>query len=225
MSAFVGEMLNKSGLLASQGLDGAAPEEAAGQKESLGRLLFNMYAAAQAPGAQENLGEILEEESKFQKDAKMPILGRLFFKKKGAGKSKNEFEDIKVPACFGTHIVDALKDKKVDPIIVKGMMKEGFESVCLMDKNHRDTPQSKRDLGKQLYGLFIAAKRRGKSQEEIKKQMQQGLQVLAEKSVLARNLYAILSLSDNVTSEQEIDLKEVAWEIISQKEMAWMYSA
>ena len=143
------------------------------------------------------MGEILKEEQQVQKKAKMPILGRFLLKKKGS-KEGNIFEKIKVPCCFGTHIVDALKDKQVDPIIVKGAMKEAFEGVCLMDKNNRDTPQVKRELGRQLYSLFILARKKGKTQDEIKAEAQQKLKELSGKSVLARNLYAVLSLSEYI---------------------------
>ena len=74
-----------------------------------------------------------------------------------------------------------------------------------MDKNNRDTPQVKRELGKQLYDLFVSARKKGKTQEEIKTLAQQKLKNLSEKSVLARNLFSVLSLSEHISSDQKID--------------------
>ena len=162
------------------------------------------------------MGEILEKEHQIQKQAKVPVLGRVFLQKKG---TKNDFGDIKIPRFFGVHIVKALRDKQIDPIIAKGMMKEAFDSICLIDKNNRDTPRVKKELGKQLYDLFISAKKKGKSEDEIRMQAQQKLKELSEKSVLARNLCAVLSLSEYASSDQKIDFKEVIWDIMGQEEL------
>ena len=218
MSAFVSEMLDKAGLFKQKTAKNAVPEEVAAEQESLGRLIFNLYAASQISDSDTPMGKILEQEQQIQKKAKMPVLGRFFLKKKSAEKEV-VFGNINIPCCFGSHIVEALKDKQVNPIIVKGMMKEAYENICLMDKNNRDIPQVKRELGKQLYDLLIQARKKGKTQEEIKIQAQQKLKELSNKSVLARNLFAILSLSDYVSSDQKIDLKEVLWDIISQKDL------
>ncbi|MBR6231823.1 MAG: hypothetical protein IKQ99_01835 [Alphaproteobacteria bacterium] len=70
-----------------------------------------------------------------------------------------------------------------------------------------------------LYDLFIAAKKKGKSEDEIKESAKLKLKELSEKSVLARNLYAVLSLSEYASSDQKIDLKEVIWDIMSEKDL------
>ena len=216
MSAFVGEMLGKTGLLQRKDDSKQVPEEVATEKEDLGRLLFNLYAAAQISNSEDSIGKILEEESQSTSKVKVPTLGRLFFKKRHMTKN---FDSIKIPGCFGTHIVEALKDKQIDPIIAKGMMKEGFASICLVDKNHRDTPEVKKELGKQLHSIFISARKKGKTQEDIINEAQQRLQDLAPKSVLARNLLALLSLSKYSSSTKNIDIKEVVWEVISQEDL------
>ena len=219
ISAFVGEIVQKTGLFQKKATLGRAPEEVAAEKESLGRLLFNLYAASQVSKPDSPMGDVLEEEMKIQKKAKLPILGHIFFKKMDKQKTGKLLGNIKIPSCFCHHIVETLKDKEVDPIIVKGVMKAAFESISLIDRENRDTPEIKRELGRQLYDIFEVAKKKENSQGIIEAEATKRLQVLAGKSVLARNLVAILSLSKTGRSDRKIDFKEVIWDIIGQKEL------
>ena len=216
MSAFVSEMLEKTGLLKKKDDAKIIPEEVAKEKENFGRLLFNLYAASQVSEPDSSMGKILEAESQAFQKTKMPVLGRIFFKKKSA---INSFGNIRIPSCFGKHIAEALKDKQIDPIIAKGAMKEAYENICLIDRKNRDTPEVKRELGKQLYSLFVSTRGKDKKQDEIMQEVKQKLHTLSEKSVLARNLYGIMSLSEYVSSKKDIDIKEIIWDVISQENL------
>ena len=212
MSSFVSEMLRSTGLFKTKTSQEVTPEEVAIQKEKLGRLIFNLYAAAQKSGASMSISDLLMAEYERAKESEtLPALGKIF--------ANNLFKDVKIPACFGTHIVAALREQQIDPIIVKGAMKEAFSSLCLQDKDKQDSPQIKRELGKQLYEFFCLARKKGQSFDKMKPEIQDGLTKLSDKSVMARNLSAILALSKYMPAGEKIDLKEIVWEIMSQKDL------
>lgn len=121
-------------------------------KETLGRLIFNVYASASVEGT-ENIGTVIKKEVQKLKDdgVDMPILNIISEK---LSENNGEKLAFNIPKEFMPTISEVVGQSNIDVSILKGIMKEAVSSVDLQGQKDNYSEKDRNELGKLLYDTF-----------------------------------------------------------------------
>ena len=179
INGFTAEALDTIGLLENAQNSGWPAKD----RENLGRFTFNLIAAAKS-GPQKGLVEMLADESKKFPNTPLSVI-----------ESLNHHKSVsigEIPDSLLEHVLEYVKDKKLDPIFIKGIMKEAFDSVNIQGMENRGTPKEKEALGLLLYNSFFVGNDKKKQMERFK----EGLQKMSPNSDIARNMLTVVQIAE-----------------------------
>lgn len=121
-------------------------------KETLGALIFNVYASASVEGTQ-NLGQVIANQVQKlqQQGVDMPILNIVSEKINDKSATSLGFN---IPKEFMPTISEVVGQKNIDIAILKGIMKEAVSSVDLQGQKDNYSEKDRQELGKLIYDTF-----------------------------------------------------------------------
>ncbi len=121
-------------------------------KETLGVLIFNVYASASNNGT-ENIGTIIQGEVGKLKEqgVNMPILDIVANK---MSEKSSEPLGINIPKEFMPTLSEMVNNQEIDIAILKGIMKEAVHSIDLQGQKDNYSAQDRQELGKLLYDTY-----------------------------------------------------------------------
>ena len=120
-------------------------------KETLGALIFNVYANASIDGTQ-NIGTTIAKEVQKlrEQNIEMPILNIISNKLS----DKSQSIGLNIPKEFVPTISQVVQQKNIDVAILKGIMKEAVKSIDLQEQKDNYPEQDRKELGKLIYDTF-----------------------------------------------------------------------
>ncbi len=121
-------------------------------KETLGALIFNIYASASIDG-KDNIGQVIKNEVKKlqEQGINMPVLNIISEK---LSENNGEKLAFNIPKEFMPTISEVVGQKNIDIAILKGIMKEAVSSIDLQGQKDNYSEKDRQELGKLMYDTF-----------------------------------------------------------------------
>lgn len=164
-------------------------------KENVGKLLFNVYAASLTDNNSDIKDIIIQEISKMEKTdiEAVPLLKVI---KNGLKEGGNNAA-LQLPAQFIPALSEIIGAQDIDVGILKGMMKQSIKAVSLQEEKTAYPPEDRQNFGRMLYGAFASAledKKKGGKVDLINSFMKE-VKSSELKSSYAGQIYAVLNVA------------------------------
>lgn len=168
-------------------------------KERMGRLMFNVYAASlNSEGG--NIKEVIVREIENMSKADVESIPLLKVISKGLNdKSSSQNMALNLPEQFVPALSSMIGNQNADVAILKGMMKEVVNTVTLQEDKKKYSKEDRQAFGKILYQTFALSlqdKKQGKTVNMIAS-FEEAVKASPEKSVYANKVYAVLKVAKN----------------------------
>ena len=181
-------------------------------KETLGALIFNVYASGSVHGTA-TIGETLKQEVLKLKDqgVNMPILNIISEK---LSDTQGESIGLNIPKEFMPTVSEVVSQKDIDIAILKGVMKEAVNSVDLQGQKDNYPVADRQELGKLLYDTFdlMVEKRREGEKIDMATAFVNLQQSGQYKTELGTKIAAVIKTAQQLGSTKgmnEIDVNEI----------------